>query len=140
MLIPIAPGIAFDPREIEENFIRASGPGGQNVNKVSSAVQVRLDLRRAGTLPEALRERAAALGGRRVTAEGVLVITAQRHRSQDRNRQDALDRVVALLREAAIRPVIRRDTKPTHAARRRRTDAKVLRGEVKRLRSTPDPD
>jgi len=89
MLIPIAPGIAFDPREVEENFIRASGPGGQNVNKVSSAVQVRLNLRRAGTLPEALRDRAEALGGRRVTAEGVLVITAQRHRSQDRNRWNA---------------------------------------------------
>jgi ribosome-associated protein len=140
MLIPIAPGIAFDPREVEENFIRASGPGGQNVNKVSSAVQVRLDLRRPGTLPEALRDRAAALAGRRVTADGVLVITAQRHRSQDRNRQDALDRIVALLREAAVRPVIRRDTKPTKAARRRRTDAKVLRGEVKRLRSTPVRD
>ncbi len=140
MLIPIAPGIAFDPREVEENFIRASGPGGQNVNKVSSAVQVRLDLRRPGTLLEALRDRAAALGGRRVTADGVLVITAQRHRSQDRNRQDALDRIVALLREAAVRPVIRRDTKPTKAARRRRTDAKVLRGEVKRLRSTPVRD
>ncbi len=140
MLIPIAPGIAFDPREVEENFIRASGPGGQNVNKVSSAVQVRLDLRRPGTLPEALRDRAEALGGRRVTADGVLVITAQRHRSQERNRQDALDRIVALLREAAVKPVIRRDTKPTKAARRRRTDAKVLRGEVKRLRSTPVRD
>lgn len=140
MLIPIAPGIAFDPSEIEESFIRASGPGGQNVNKVSSAVQVRLDLRRAGTLPEGLRERAEALGGRRVTADGVLIITAQRHRSQDRNRQDALDRIVALLQEAAIRPVLRRDTKPTKAARRRRTDAKVLRGEVKRLRSSPVRD
>lgn len=140
MLIPIAAGIAFDPREVEESFIRASGPGGQNVNKVSSAVQVRLDLRRPGTLPEALRARAEALAGRRVTAEGVLVITAQRHRSQDRNRQEALERIVALLREAAIRPVIRRDTKPTKAARRRRTDAKVLRGEVKRLRSTPVRD
>ncbi len=135
MLIPIAPGIAFDAREVEESFVRASGPGGQNVNKVSSAVQVRLDLRRPGTLPEALRERAEALGGRRVTADGVLVITAQRHRSQERNRQDALERIVALLREAAVRPVIRRDTKPTKAARRRRTDAKVLRGEVKRLRA-----
>ncbi len=140
MLIPIAPGIAFDPREVEESFIRASGPGGQNVNKVSSAVQVRLDLRRPGTLPEALRERAVALGGRRVTADGVLVVTAQRHRSQDRNRQDALDRIVALLREAALRPVVRRDTKPTRAARRRRTDEKVLRGETKRLRSAPVRD
>jgi len=140
MLIPIAAGIAFDPREVEESFVRASGPGGQNVNKVSTAVQVRLDLRRPGTLPAALRERAEALGGRRVTADGMLVITAQRHRSQDRNRQDALDRIVALLREAAVRPVIRRDTKPTKAARRRRTDAKVLRGAVKRLRATPVRD
>ncbi len=140
MLIPIAAGIAFDPREVEESFVRASGPGGQNVNKVSTAVQVRLDLRRPGTLPAALRERAEALGGRRVTADGVLVITAQRHRSQDRNRQDVLDRIVALLREAAVRPVIRRDTKPTKAARRRRTDAKVLRGAVKRLRATPARD
>ena len=135
MLISIAPGIAFDPREIEEHFIRASGPGGQNVNKVSSAVQARLDLRRPGTLPEALRERAEALAGRRVTAEGVLVITAQRHRSQERNRQEVLDRIVALLRDAAVRPVVRRDTAPTRAARRRRTDAKVLRGAVKRLRA-----
>ncbi len=140
MLIPIAAGIAFDPREVEESFVRASGPGGQNVNKVSSAVQVRLDLRRPGTLPAALRERAEALGGRRVTADGVLVITAQRHRSQDRNRQDALDRIVALLREAAVRPVVRLDTRPTKAARRRRTDAKVLRGAVKRLRATPVRD
>lgn len=139
-MIPIAPGIAFDPRELEETFIRASGPGGQNVNKVSSAVQVRLDLRREGSLPEALRDRAVALGGRRVTAEGVLVITAQRHRSQDRNRQDALERVVALLQEAAIRPVIRRETKPSRSARRQRTDAKVLRGSVKRLRSGPIQD
>ena len=140
MLIPIAAGVAFDPREIEESFIRASGPGGQNVNKVSSAVQVRLDLRRPGTLPESLRERAEALAGRRVTADGVLIVTAQSHRSQDRNRQDALDRIVALLREAAIRPVVRRDTKLTKAARRRRTDAKVLRGAIKRLGAAPVRD
>lgn len=140
MLISIAPGIAFDPREIEESFIRSSGPGGQNVNKVASAVQVRLDLRRPGTLPEALRSRAETLGGRRVTADGVLVVTAQRHRSQDRNRQDALDRIVALLREAAVLPVLRRDTKPSRSARRQRTDAKVLRGAVKRLRAPPARD
>ena len=138
--IPIAPGIAFDPRELEESFVRASGPGGQNVNKVSSAVQVRLDLRRPGSLPERVRARAEALGGHRVTADGVLVISAQRFRSQDRNRQDALDRVVALLREAAIRPVIRRDTKPTAASKRRRVEAKTQRGETKRLRRPPGPE
>jgi ribosome-associated protein len=140
VLISIAPGIAFDSGELEESFVRASGPGGQNVNKVSSAVQVRLDLRRAGSLPAGLRQRAEALGGRRVTADGVLVINAQRFRSQDRNRQDALDRVVALLREAAIRPVLRRETKPTAASRRRRVEAKTQRGEVKRLRRSPAED
>jgi len=140
VLISIAPGIAFDSGELEETFVRASGPGGQNVNKVSSAVQVRLDLRRAGSLPAGLRQRAEALGGRRVTADGVLVINAQRFRSQDRNRQDALDRVVALLREAAIRPVLRRETKPTAASRRRRVEAKTQRGEVKRLRRSPAED
>lgn len=140
IFIPIAPGIAFDPREIEESFIRASGPGGQNVNKVSSAVQVRLDLRRPGSLPEGLRARAEMLGGRRVTSDGVLVITAQQHRSQDRNRQDALDRIVALLQEAAIVPVFRRATKPSKSARRKRVEAKVQRGVVKRLRGAPTPE
>ena len=137
-LIPITPGIAFDPREIEESFVRASGPGGQNVNKVSTAVQVRLDLRRAGSLPEALRARAEALGGRRVTGDGVLIITAQRFRSQDRNRVDAEERIVALLREAAIRPVLRRATRPTLGSKVRRVEAKVQRGETKRLRGRPD--
>ena len=137
MLIPIAPGIAFDPSELEESFVRASGPGGQNVNKVSSAVQVRLDLRRPGSLPEAVRERAERLGGHRVTGDGVLVVTAQRFRSQERNRQDALDRVVALLQRAAERPVERRATKPTAASRRRRVEQKTQRGAVKRLRRAP---
>ncbi|HYZ61202.1 MAG TPA: alternative ribosome rescue aminoacyl-tRNA hydrolase ArfB [Acetobacteraceae bacterium] len=137
MLIPIAPGIAFDPSELEESFVRASGPGGQNVNKVPSAVQVRLDLRRPGSLPEAVRERAERLGGHRVTGDGVLVVTAQRFRSQERNRQDALDRVVALLQRAAERPVERRATKPTAASRRRRVEQKTQRGAVKRLRRAP---
>ena len=140
MFIPIAPGIAFDPREIEESFVRASGPGGQNVNKVSTAVQVRLDLRHSRTLPEGLCARAEVLGGRRVTGDGVLVITAQQHRSQDRNRQDAQDRIVALLREAAVVPTFRRDTKPTRSARRKRVEEKVQRGAVKRLRAPPRGD
>ena len=140
IFIPIAPGIAFDPREIEESFVRASGPGGQNVNKVSTAVQVRLDLRRPGSLPEGLRARAEVLGGRRVTSDGVLVMIAQQHRSQDRNRQDAQDRIVALLQEAAVVPVFRRATKPSKAARRKRVEAKVQRGVVKRLRGAPTPE
>ncbi len=138
--VPIAPGIAFDRRELQESFMRASGPGGQNVNKVSTAVQVRLDLRRDGSLPESLRRRVERLGGSRVTADGVLVLTAQRHRSQDRNRQDALERVVELLRAAAIRTPRRIATAPTHSARRKRVEAKVMRGAVKRLRGSPADD
>ena len=138
MLIPIAPGIAFDPRELEESFVRSSGPGGQNVNKVSTAVQVRLDLRRAGSLPEALRLRVERLGGSRVTADGVLILTAQRHRSQERNRQDALDRVVALLRAAAVREIRRVATKPSFGERKRRVEAKVRRGAIKRMRGIPE--
>ncbi len=140
MLIPIAPGIAFDPRELEESFIRASGPGGQNVNKVSTAVQVRLDLRRDGSLPERLRARLERLESGRVTTEGVLVLTAQRHRSQDRNRQEALDRVVEMLRAAAVRIPPRIATRPSRAEKRRRVEGKVKRGETKRLRTTPDQD
>lgn len=137
MPVPITPSIRFDPAELEESFVRASGPGGQNVNKVATAVQVRLDLRRAGSLPAWLRARAEALGGRRVTTEGVLVITAQRFRSQDRNRQDALDRVVALLQQAAFRPPVRRPTKPTAGSERRRVEDKTQRSAVKRLRKAP---
>lgn len=140
MLIPIAPGIAFDPRELEESFIRASGPGGQNVNKVSTAVQVRLDLRRPGSLPEALRQRVERLSAGRVTADGVLVLTAQRHRSQDRNRQEALERVVEILRAASVRVARRVATKPSLSARKKRVEQKVQRGTVKRLRGAPDQD
>jgi ribosome-associated protein len=136
-LIPIAPGIAFDPRELEESFIRASGPGGQNVNKVSTAVQVRLDLRREGTLPEALRARVERMAGSRVTGDGVLVLTAQKHRSQDRNRQDALERIVEILRAATVRVAPRVKTKPSYSAKRKRVEGKVKRGAVKRLRGTP---
>ena len=140
ILIPIAPGIAFDPRELQERFVRSSGPGGQNVNKVSTAVQVRLDLRAPGSLPATLRARAEALAGSRLTSDGVLVITAQRHRSQDMNRQDALARVVELLRAASVRQTPRVDTKPSRSARRKRVEAKVRRGAVKQMRAAPDPD
>ena len=137
-MIRITPGISLDEREIEESFIRASGPGGQNVNKLATAVQLRFDVRRSPSLPEDVRDRLARLAGRRLTNDGVLVITAQRHRTQERNRQDALDRLAELIRRAATPPTPRRPTKPTAASRRRRLDAKTRRSATKRLRTGPD--
>src|SRR6202035_2389785 len=107
MLIPVNCYLFLDDGEIEESFIRASGPGGQNVNKVSSAVQLRFDLLRSRSLPQDVRERLARLAGRRLTGDGVIVIIAQRYRTQERNRQDALDRLGALIRRAAQRPTPR---------------------------------
>ena len=117
MLIPINGYLFLDESEIEESFIRASGPGGQNVNKVSSAVQIRFDLSGSRSLPEDVRERLRRLAGHRLTREGVIVIIAQRYRSQERNRQDALDRLVALVRRAAETPTPRRPTPATAGAR-----------------------
>ena len=133
-MIPIGDGLALDDREVEESFIRASGPGGQNVNKVASAVQLRFDLRRSRSLPEPVRMRLERLAGRRVSQEGVLVITAQRFRSQDRNRADALDRLVALIRRAAEPPRPRRQTRPSAASRERRLAGKARRARLKAQR------
>jgi len=134
-MISVTPTLSIDENEIEESFIRASGPGGQNVNKVATAVQLRFDAARCATLPEPIRVRLRRLAGRRMTAEGVVVITAQRYRSQERNRTDALERLLALLREAAAPPPpMRRPTRPGRAAKERRLQEKRQRGDTKRTR------
>jgi ribosome-associated protein len=135
-MIPIIEGLDFDEREIDESFIRASGPGGQNVNKVASAVQLRFDIRQSRSLPEAVRTRLERLGGHRVSQEGVLIITAQRYRSQERNRADALGRLVALICRAATPPRPRRPTRPSAAARERRLADKGRRARLKQQRAT----
>src|ERR1700757_694892 len=140
MLIPINGHLFLDESEIAESFIRASGPGGQNVNKVSSAVQLRFDLSRSRSLPADVLETLARLAGRRLTRNGVIVIIAQRYRTQERNRQDALDRLVGLIRRAAVPPTPRRSTKPSAAAKERRLEAKARRAATKeRRRARPDP-
>jgi ribosome-associated protein len=138
-MIPISPTLALDDSEIQLDFVRASGPGGQNVNKVATAVQLRFDVRRSPSLSDGVRERLIHLAGRRMTEDGVLIITAQRFRTQERNRQDALDRLVDLVRRAAAPPKPRRKTRPTLAAKARRMDTKRQRGQTKRLRRPVPP-
>jgi ribosome-associated protein len=133
-MLRVTAHIAIDEREIEEQFVRASGPGGQNVNKLSTAVQLRFDVRHSPSLPDDVRARLERLAGSRLTRDGVLVIIAQRHRTQARNRQDALDRLLELIRHAAVAPVKRRPTRPTRASRERRIEGKKRHAGIKRLR------
>ena len=139
-MIRVNAEIELDEREIQEDFVRASGPGGQNVNKVSTAVQLRFDVARSPSLPAPVRARLLALGGRRVTQDGVLIIEAERYRSQRRNRDDALERLLALIREACEVETPRRPTRPTLASTKRRLESKQRRGETKKLRTQKPSD
>src|SRR5215470_18556419 len=126
--------LAIDPAEIHESFVRAGGPGGQHVNTTSSAVQLRFDVRHSPSLPDDVRARLERLAGNRLTRDGVLVIDAHRHRTQARNRQDARERLVDLIRRAAVAPVARRATKPTAGSREQRLESKKRRATIKGLR------
>ena len=140
-MIEITPTLSIDEREIDEEFVRASGPGGQNVNKLSTAVQLRFNLRTSPSLPNEVAIRAQKLAGKRLTNDGVLVIMAQRFRTQDRNRADAQERLVALLREAATPPPPpRRATRPSRAAKAKRMEDKARRSGVKNLRGSRSHD
>ena len=135
-MIHITSTIAIDEGEVQEDFIRASGPGGQNVNKVATAVQLRFDVANSPSLPDDVRQRLISLAGGRITEDGVLIIVARRFRAQAANRQDALERLVDLIRKAAQEPQIRRKTRPTVASSIRRLESKRRRAATKRLRQT----
>jgi len=133
-MIRITDTISLDEDEIEESFVRSSGPGGQNVNKLSTAVQLRFDVRRSRSLPNDVAIRLMKLAGNRLTKDGVLVIIAQNNRTQERNRAEARERLIELIREASVKPVPRRATKPTKASKAKRLEGKKRRADVKGMR------
>ena len=133
-MIRVTDTISLDDSELSESFVRASGPGGQNVNKVSSAVQLRFDARRSPSLPNDVAIRLMALAGSRLTKDGVIVIVAQEHRDQSRNRVEARERLLDLIRQAAVRPTVRRKTKVPKSAKRERLESKKRRSGIKNLR------
>ena len=134
-MLRVTDTISIDDAELSETFVRSSGPGGQNVNKVSSAVQLRFDARHSPSLPNDVAVRLMRLAGKRLTKDGVIVIIAQSHRQQERNRADARERLFDLIRQAAVRPVPRRATKVPKAQKRKRIEGKKHRATIKRLRS-----
>src|SRR5512142_488657 len=136
IMIKITNDIAIDEEEVRLIFVRASGPGGQNVNKVATAVQLRFDVGNSTSLPGDVRTRLIRLAGRRITQDGILIIEARQFRTQERNREDAIERLVELIRAAVVKPKPRRKTKPSRDAKERRIEGKKRRGEVKKMRST----
>jgi ribosome-associated protein len=133
-MIQITPNIALDDNEIQMEFVRSSGPGGQNVNKVSTAVQLRFDVAHSPSLPEEVKQRLVTLAGSRLTDQGILMIDAQRFRTQGANRQDALNRLVELIRKAAQKPRVRHKTRPTLASKQERLETKHRRAQTKSIR------
>ena len=138
-MIQITDSITIDDNEIVEEFVRSSGPGGQNVNRVATAVQLRFDIVNSASLSEDVRRRLMRLGGSRVTREGILVIDARRFRTQEQNRRDARERLIGLVRKAAEKPKPRRKTKPTAASKRKRIEEKRRRSRIKQRRQSVDP-